>query len=275
MNWCKAVFGQEKPVIGLLHLNAFPGEPLYKSGDSMKKTVEDARTDLKALQDGGVDGILFSNEFSLPYQDPVDYVTACGMARVIGELMPEIRLPYGIDLESDPMAAMDLAAAVDARFVRGTFTGAYSGVEGIGEYDPSKILRRKKALGLDDCRLLYFLNNESDENLVPVEYPDLAEAIIFDCRPDALCVTGAHAGIEAKNTMLEEVRDAIKEHNVPVFAATGCRKENVRHKLSISDGVLVGTALKYDGKFDNHIDPERVKSFMMEVQAYRAENGQI
>ena len=48
MNWCKAVFGQEKPVIGLLHLNAFPGEPLYKSVDSMKKTVEDARTDLKA-----------------------------------------------------------------------------------------------------------------------------------------------------------------------------------------------------------------------------------
>ena len=275
MNWCKEIFGQEKPVIGLLHLNAFPGEPLYKNGDSMEKTVEDARTDLKALQEGGVDGVLFSNEFSLPYQNPVDYVTACGMARVIGELMTEIRIPYGIDLESDPMAAMDLAAAVDAQFVRGTFTGAYSGVEGISEYDPAKILRRKKALGLETCRMFYFLNNESDENLVPVHYPDLAEAVIFDCRPDAFCVTGAHAGLEANNTMIEEVREAIKRHNVPVFAATGCRKENGRHKLEISDGILVGTTLKYDGKFENHIDPERVKAFMNEVQAYRKEKRQI
>lgn len=241
----------------------------------MEKTVEDARTDLKALQEGGVDGVLFSNEFSLPYQNPVDYVTACGMARVIGELMTEIRIPYGIDLESDPMAAMDLAAAVDAQFVRGTFTGAYSGVEGISEYDPAKILRRKKALGLETCRMFYFLNNESDENLVPVHYPDLAEAVIFDCRPDAFCVTGAHAGLEANNTMIEEVREAIKRHNVPVFAATGCRKENVRHKLDISDGILVGTTLKYDGKFENHIDPERVKAFMNEVQAYRKEKRQI
>ena len=81
MSWCKELFGHEKPVIALLHLNAFPGDPLYKKGDSMKKTVEDARRDLHALQDGGVDGILFSNEFSLPYQSDVDPVQPCGMAR--------------------------------------------------------------------------------------------------------------------------------------------------------------------------------------------------
>ena len=184
MSWCKELFGHEKPVIALLHLNAFPGDPLYKKGDSMKKTVEDARRDLHALQDGGVDGILFSNEFSLPYQSDVDPVQPCGMARVIGELMSEITVPYGIDLECDPMAALDLAAAVDASFIRGTFTGAYVGVEGISDIDTSKILRRKKALGLDNCRLLYFLNNESDDNLVPVKYPELAKAIIFaDNRP--------------------------------------------------------------------------------------------
>ena len=68
MSWRKKMFGYEKPVIALLHLNAFPGDPLFKRGDSMKKAVEDARKDLHALQNGGVDGILFSNEFSLPIQ---------------------------------------------------------------------------------------------------------------------------------------------------------------------------------------------------------------
>lgn len=46
----------------------------------MDKVVEHAREDLHALQDGGVDGILFfSNEFSLPYQRNMDMVTfSCG-----------------------------------------------------------------------------------------------------------------------------------------------------------------------------------------------------
>ncbi len=272
MSWCKELFGHEKPIIALLHMNAFPADPLYKNGDSMAKTVEAARKDLHALQDNGVDGILFSNEFSLPYQSDIDYVQPCGMARVIGELMNEIKVPYGIDLECDQMAALDLAAAVDAKFIRGTFTGAYVGVEGISSIDTSKILRRKKALGLDDCKLMYFLNNESDDNIVPVEYPELAKAIIFDCRPDAFCMTGAHAGIEANSTLIEDVREAVKGR-VPVFAATGCNKDNIRHKLDISDGALVGTTFKAEGDFEEHIDPARVKEFMDIVREYRKEIG--
>ena len=64
--WTQDMFGVEKPIIALLHLDALPGDPGY-CGD-MKTVTEHARKDLLALQDGGVDGILFANEFSLPYQ---------------------------------------------------------------------------------------------------------------------------------------------------------------------------------------------------------------
>ena len=37
MGWLKEMFGTDKPIIALLHLNAFPGDPLFKKGDSMKK----------------------------------------------------------------------------------------------------------------------------------------------------------------------------------------------------------------------------------------------
>lgn len=269
MSWCKELFGHDKPIIALLHLNAFPMDPLFKTGDSMKKSVEDARKDLHALQDGGVDGILFSNEFSLPYQDPVDHIQSAGMARIIGELMSEITVPYGIDLECDPIAALDLAKAVDAKFMRGTFTGAYVGTGGICQYDPAVILRRKKALGLDDCRMLYFINNEADDNLVPVDYGQLAESIIFDCRPDGFCCTGLHAGVAAGDDLIVNVRKAIEGKDVPVFAATGCKKETIEHKLTISDGALVGTAFKEDGVFENHIDLKRVKEFMDVVNSFR------
>lgn len=270
MIWTKELFGVEKPIIALLHCNPFPGDPRFVDGvDSMEKSVADARADLQALQEGGVDGILFSNEFSFPYQAQAEPVQACGMSRIIGELKAEIKVPYGIDLEADPMMAMDLAAAVDAQFVRGTFTGTYVGVGGITCPDTGAILRRRKALGLNHVKLLYFLNNESDSYMTPVDYPALAGEIIFNCEPDALCVTGAHAGVEARNMMLEMTREKVRHLDVPVFAATGCNAANIKEKLAISDGALVGTCLKKDGKFKNHVDLERVKTFMKAVKEYR------
>lgn len=68
MLWTEEMFGVKKPIIAMLHLDALPGDPWFKSGGDMDAVVEHARADLHALQEGGVDGIIFSNEFSLPYQ---------------------------------------------------------------------------------------------------------------------------------------------------------------------------------------------------------------
>lgn len=76
MLWTEKMFGVKKPIIAMLHIDPLPGDPLYKSENDMDKVVEHAREDLHALQDGGVDGIIFSNEFSLPYQRNMDMVTA-------------------------------------------------------------------------------------------------------------------------------------------------------------------------------------------------------
>mgnify|MGYP003243897920 CR=1 FL=1 len=86
MLWTEKMFGVKKPIIAMLHIDPLPGDPLYKSENDMDKVVEHAREDLHALQDGGVDGIIFSNEFSLPYQRNMDMVTPAAMAYVIGNL---------------------------------------------------------------------------------------------------------------------------------------------------------------------------------------------
>jgi hypothetical protein len=61
----------------------------------MDAVIERARVDLAALQAGGVDAAMFSNGASLPYLTHAQAVTAASMARVIGELMPEIESPSG------------------------------------------------------------------------------------------------------------------------------------------------------------------------------------
>ncbi|MBR3749186.1 MAG: SgcQ protein, partial [Firmicutes bacterium] len=65
MPWINEMFHTQKPIIAMLHLDALPGDPAYRRDSSMAQIVEHARRDLHALQDGGVDGVLISNEFSL------------------------------------------------------------------------------------------------------------------------------------------------------------------------------------------------------------------
>lgn len=66
-NWLEELFGVKKPIIAMCHLQPLPGDPYYDKEGGMAKVLDCARRDLHALQNGGVDGVMFSNEFSLPY----------------------------------------------------------------------------------------------------------------------------------------------------------------------------------------------------------------
>ena len=62
--WMKEMFGTDKPVIGVLHMHAMPTDPKYDRSTGIQGVIEAARKDLHAYQNGGIDGILFCNEFS-------------------------------------------------------------------------------------------------------------------------------------------------------------------------------------------------------------------
>jgi uncharacterized protein len=268
MIWTKDFFKVEKPIIAMLHLQPLPGDPKYGNGDSMRTVVEKAAADLQALQAGGVDGIIFSNEFSLPYQRHMSFVTPSAMARVIGELMQDIQVPFGVDCISDGMATIELAAAVDASFVRGTFSGVYVGDGGFYNNDISEILRRKHALGLDALKMLYFLNPESDMNLDIRKITDIAKSLAFKVEPDGFCISGSAAGKGVENDLLAQVKNAVPD--VAVLANTGCRIDTIVDKLKICDAAVVATTFKYDGYLFNAVDENRVKQFMKTVTEFRS-----
>lgn len=274
MLWIEEMFKVKKPIIAMLHLDPLPGDPRYRYGDCMETVAAHAREDLRALQEGGVDGVLFSNEFSLPYQRHMSFVTPAAMARVIGELKSELAVPYGVDCISDGAATLELAAAVDAKFVRGTFCGVYVGDGGLYDNDFSALLRRKAALHLDELKMLYFINPESDRNLDTRPLADIASSTIFKAHPDGLCISASAAGQDVD----EELMAAVKKKNpeVVVLCNTGCRPDTIAHKLSVSDAAVVGTTFKEDGKLENEklqnvrVKADRVKAFMEVVYKVRA-----
>ena len=264
--WTKDLFGVEKPIIALLHLDALPGDPGFCG--SMKDVIQHAAADLEALQSGGVDGVLFANEFSLPYQPQTEYVTVAAMAAIIGQVRRDISIPFGVNVVMGPLATLELAAATGANFCRSAFTGAYTGEYGIYLSGNGKIIRRKKELGLNDLKLFYKVNPESDAYLVERDIKTVTKSINFGGFADALCVSGSHAGGEASTQLLVDVRSVAD--GVPVFCNTGCNHQNVREKLAIADGACMGTAFKKDGYFKNHVDVQRVKDFMEIVKDIRA-----
>ncbi|NCD06711.1 MAG: BtpA/SgcQ family protein [Spirochaetia bacterium] len=274
MMWEQKLFKVRKPIIAMLHLDPLPGDPRYKFNSNMKTVVKHAKEDLRALQNGGVDGVLISNEFSLPYERRMSYVTPSAISRVVGELKESLKIPFGIDCISDALATIETAAAVEADFVRGTFSGVYVGDGGLYNNDFSKLLRRKAALHLDNLKMLYFINPESDKNLDIRSVEEIATSTIFKSHPDGLCISAKAAGKDVSDELIKSVK--LANPNAFIICNTGCNLDTIEKKLQVSDAAIVGTYFKIDGNFESQdlenirVDENRVKAFMDKVKTYRA-----
>jgi hypothetical protein len=145
-NWLTDVF-PVKPVIAMLHLAALPGDPGFDTTAGISAVIDRAKGELEALQAGGVDGILISNEFSLPYLTKTEPITAITMARIIGGLLPDIRIPYGVNVLWDGRASIDLAVATGAQYVREIFTGVYASDFGLWDTNVGEAARHRARVG--------------------------------------------------------------------------------------------------------------------------------
>lgn len=266
-NWFIELFGNHKPIIAMCHLNALPGDPGFDRKGGMKQVIEWARRDLKALQDGAVDAIMFSNEFSLPYMTHVEPITIVAMARIIGEIHQEITVPFGVNVLWDPIASLDLAVTVEAKFVREIFSGVYASDFGLWNTNSGVTIRHQHRMGGEEIRLLFNIVPEAAAYLGERDIVSIAKSTVFNNHPDALCVSGLTAGAQADLDVIKNVKEAVP--GTPVFVNTGMRLDNLEEKLAIADGAIVGTTFKYEGKFENHVDVKRVAMFMEKVRAFR------
>lgn len=267
MSWLQEIFNVKKPVIAMCHLQALPGDPRYSRDKGLEWVLEKAREDLLALQKGGVDGVMFSNEFSLPYLTKVEPITTAVMARIIGELKREITIPYGVNVLWDPSASIDLAVATGALFVREIFSGVYASDFGLWNTNCGEIIRHQHRVGGENVKLMFNIVPEAASYLGNRNIADIARSTAFNHLPDALCVSGLTAGAETDTSVLKMVKDAVPD--TPVFVNTGVRLSNVEEQLAIADGAVTATTFKKDGQFFNMVDQARVKAFMDKVKSLR------
>ena len=259
------IFGVHKPLIGMVHLPASPGQPRARNAAPLAEQIAAVRADVLALQDGGMDGLLFCNESDLPYTTQLGQEVGAFAAFMIGAVHDAIRLPYGVNLLWDPIASICTAAACGASFVREVMCGSYATDMGILAPDPAIVAQTRTRLRADDIALF--------ANVVPEFATALGDRTVTQRAKaaeyfgfDALLVSGPVAGVPLDETDLLAAKEGV---GIPVLANTGVRESNVDTMLRHADGAIVGSSLKIDGKTFNPVDPDRVKSFVAAANKVR------
>jgi len=253
---------KKKSIIGMVHLPALPGTPLYDAQGGMAAIRDWTKRDLEALQEGGIHAVMFCNENDRPYRLDADVASVAAVSDVVASLRTELSVPFGVNLLWDPIATIAVAAATGAAFCREIFTGAFAGDFGLWVRSAGDAWRYRRHVGAEHVRLLFNINAEFAAPLAPRPIGEVARSVVFSSNPDAVCVSGGITSQSVETSTLGQVYDAIKETGVPILVNTGFRVSNARELLQYADGAIVGSSLKVDGVTWNRVDRARVRALM-------------
>ncbi len=259
------LFKAGKPVIAMAHLPALPGTPRYDQIKGLDGILEAVSRDLGVLIEAGVDSILFCNEDDRPYSFTAGLESVAVMSRVVNELKPA-QLPFGVDFLWDPMAAMAIAKATGAHFMREVISGVYESDMGLWQPDAASLYRYRREIDAEDVRVFANITPEFASPLGTRGVYERARSLVVSTIPDAVLISGSMAGSHPDISLLEEAKTAIGD-DTPLFLNTGAKAENIQEYLAVADGVIVGSSLKVDGHTWNPVDPMRVDQFMEAVRA--------
>lgn len=268
----KKIFGVKKPIIGALHLLPMNGKA---SGD-IKDILKFARLDLKALDTGGVDGIIIENNYDLPHKINVDTGTVALMTTVCKELRKSTKLPIGISvLWNDYRSALSIAKETGASFVRiPAFVDSVMTDFGRADAVADDAIAFRKSISAGNVAI--FADVQVKHAKMVKDKP--IEESANDAEKhgaDAIIITGKWTG-DAPDT--ERIRKARAATKLPILVGSGLDNGNAVELLSVADGAIVGTALKQGDNnsaernvkpFTSRIDIGKVRTLMAAVKATR------
>ena len=261
-------FETERPVVGMVHLDALPGAPGF---DGDRDAIRDAMLrDARRLDAGGVDALMLENFGDAPfYADDVPKHVVASMAALAADLRRETDLPLGINvLRNDAEAAVSVAAAADAGFVRvNVHAAARLTDQGVVTGAAAETVRLRERLDAD----VSILADVDVKHSAPLAERPLSEEVaelVERGWADGLVASGSGTGHATSLDHLGDVVAARDELGVdaPVFVGSGVTRETVAATLDVADAVIVGTALKENGETTAPVDEQRVRELVEEAR---------
>lgn len=245
-----------RALIGMVHLPALPGTPGAR--EPLHAIIDRAVEQTRVLTQAGFDAVLVENFGDAPFfAERVEPHTIAAMAMVVAEVRRQWPGPIGVNvLRNDAMGAVAVAAMAAADFVRvNVHVGVYAADQGIVQGRAAETLRYRDAVRWPGA----ILADVHVKHAEPISTHDLARAAeetAYRGRADALIVSGTTTGRPTAMDDLRTVRAAVPDK--PLYVGSGVDAQSVGAVLHVADGVIVGTALKVDGRTEGDLDPRRI-----------------
>lgn len=257
------LFGNNRPVVGVIHLLPLPGSARYDG--QLDQVLARAEQEAASLASGGVNGIIVENFFDMPFaKNRVDTATACAMTLAAQRVKAISGLPIGINvLRNDARTALAVASAVGAQFIRvNVLTGAMLCDQGIIEGEAHELLIYRKLLGLD--RTVKIFADVMVKHAVPLgQWSDIrlsAQDTVKRALADVIVVSGRSTGDAPEVGDIDAVREVLPD--TPILVGSGSTKENISSLLESADGIIVASSIKRHGLLENPVDVGKIRSLV-------------
>lgn len=244
----------------MVHLLPLPGSPRYSG--VMEEVVSTAATDAAILLDAGFPALMVENFGDAPfYADRVPSETVAALTVAVDRLS-HLGVPVGVNvLRNDAIAALGIAAATGASFIRvNVLTGTMYTDQGpiIGRAAEVQRARARLAPDVEVWADVMVKHAVAPAGLEPAQAAlDTVERGMADAVVVSGPGTGAKVDLEQAGAIARAVPDEIR-----VVIGSGASVENLERLLSVADSVIVGSAIKADGRAENRPDPLRAKAFV-------------
>ncbi len=242
----KKLFKVKKPVIGMIHLLPLVG---YLKHSGMKQVIDKALQDLKALEKGGINGVLVENDADQPHQVKVGPEIVSAMTKVVGAVIERAKVVVGVEvLLNDPEASLAIAKVTGAKFIRTDyFVDKMARAEYGGEMktDPKGLMEYRKKIQAESVLVLTDVQVKHAQLLEfgkPIR-KSVKQAV--QAGSDGVIVTGSWTGVEPNLSELKQAK--LAAGNWPVLVGSGLSQTNAGQLLRVVDGAIVGSSLKKDG----------------------------
>jgi len=262
-----SIFKKEKPIIGMIHVQALPGTPRHELESS--QIIEEALKEARVYKKGGIDAIMIENMHDIPYiKKGVGHEVSSLMCLIAYLIKQETNLPVGIQiLAGANKEALAVAKASSIDFIRAEgFVFAHTADEGIIEAQAGDLLRYRKQIEADSVAVFTDIKKKHSSHAITqdVSLLDTAKAARFFLS-DGVIITGNHTG---EAVSIDEIKTLKETLDFPILVGSGITIDNVANYLPICDAMIVGSYFKEGGYWENNLDYERVVCFMEIVKAH-------
>jgi membrane complex biogenesis BtpA family protein len=264
----KNIFGINKAVVGMIHVDALPGTPKYKG--QVENIINSAMQEAMMYKNSGINAIAIENMHDIPYLKRNVGPEIISLMSIIGREVKKVsQLPCGIQiLAGANKEALATAHSAGMDFIRSEgFVFAHVADEGIMESDAGELLRYRKQIGAENILIFTDIKKKHSSHSITsdVDIVETAKAAEFFLS-DGVILTGTSTGKETDIDELKKVRDAI---DIPVLIGSGLTADNIEKYFPVADAFIIGSYFKHGGDWKNEVDADRVIELMNKINNLR------